>query len=154
MKKHIDRAIIRLVIATGISSVVTQLLTIREVLAQFQGNEIVIALVLFNWLCLGGLGTLLARVITRRLWKATIIKLGWLSLVLCGLSALQIPAIRELRNLIFISRQLGGFLSYLAVFVSHHSALLSAAWLSPAVQPFCNPGRDFGLPGHPHLYHR
>ena len=109
MKKHIDRAIIRLVIATGISSVVTQLLTIREVLAQFQGNEIVIALVLFNWLCLGGLGTLLARVITRRPWKATIIKLGWLSLVLCGLSALQIPAIRELRNLIFISGSSVGF---------------------------------------------
>ena len=109
MKKHIDRAIIRLVIATGISSVVTQLLTIREVLAQFQGNEIVIALVLFNWLCLGGLGTLLARVITRRPWKATIIKLGWLSLVLCGLSALQLPAIRELRNLIFISGSSVGF---------------------------------------------
>jgi spermidine synthase len=109
LKKHIDRAIIRLVIATGISSVVTQLLTIREVLAQFQGNEIVIALVLFNWLCLGGLGTLLARVITRRPWKATIIKLGWLSLVLCGLSALQLPAIRELRNLIFISGSSVGF---------------------------------------------
>jgi spermidine synthase len=109
LKKDSDRAIIRLVIATGISSVVTQLLTIREVLAQFQGNEIVIALVLFNWLCLGGLGTLLARVITRRLWKATALKLGWLSLVLAGLSALQIPAIRELRDLIFIPGSSVGF---------------------------------------------
>ena len=61
MKKNSDRAIIRVVIATGISSVVTQLLTLREVLTQFQGNEIVIALTLFNWLCLGGLGTFLAR---------------------------------------------------------------------------------------------
>jgi len=48
------------VIATGISSVVTQLLTIREFLTQFKGNEIVIALILFNWLILGGIGTLLA----------------------------------------------------------------------------------------------
>jgi len=40
------------VIATGISSVVTQLLIIREFLAQFQGNEFVIALILFNWLIL------------------------------------------------------------------------------------------------------
>jgi len=109
LKKHIDRAIIRLVIATGISSVVTQLLTIREILTQFQGNEIVIALVLFNWLCLGGLGTLLARVITRRFWKATVFKLGWLSLILGGLSALQIPAIRELRDLIFIHGSSVGF---------------------------------------------
>ena len=109
MKKHIDRAIIRLVIATGISSVVTQLLTIREILTQFQGNEIVIALVLFNWLCLGGLGTLLARVITRRFWKTTVFKLGWLSLILGGLSALQISAIRELRDLIFIHGSSVGF---------------------------------------------
>ena len=109
MKKDIDCAIIRVVIATGISSVVTQLLTIREVLTQFQGNEIVIALILFNWLCLGGLGTLLARAITRRFWKATAIKLGWLSLVLGGLSALQIPAIRELRDVIFIQGSSVGF---------------------------------------------
>ena len=41
MKKSIDHAIIRVVIATGISSVVTQLLTIREVLTQFElaGHE-------------------------------------------------------------------------------------------------------------------
>ena len=94
MKKNDERAINRVVVATGISSVVTQLVTIREFLTQFQGNEIVIALVLFNWLCLGGLRTLLARVITRRLLTATALKLGWLSLVLCGLSALQISAIR------------------------------------------------------------
>jgi spermidine synthase len=109
LKKDIDCAIIRVVIATGISSVVTQLLTIREVLTQFQGNEIVIALILFNWLCLGGFGTLLARAITRRFWKATAIKLGWLSLVLSGLSALQIPAIRELRDVIFIQGSSVGF---------------------------------------------
>ena len=109
MKKNAERAILRLVIATGISSVVTQLLTIREVLTQFHGNEIVIALVLFNWLCLGGLGTLLARVINRHFWQATILKLGWLSLVLCALSALQIPAIRELRDVIFLRGSAVGF---------------------------------------------
>jgi len=49
------------IIATGVSSVVTQLLTVREFLAQFEGNEFVIAVVLFNWLVLGGTGTLLAR---------------------------------------------------------------------------------------------
>jgi spermidine synthase len=109
LKKNIDHAIIRLVIATGISSVVTQLLTIREVLTQFQGNEIVIALVLFNWLCLGGIGTLLARVMASRFWQATVLKLGWLSVCLCGLSALQIPAIRELRDIFFIHGSSVGF---------------------------------------------
>ncbi|UCD79394.1 MAG: hypothetical protein JSW26_29040, partial [Desulfobacterales bacterium] len=78
MKKNTDRAIIRVVIATGISSVVTQLLTIREFLTQFQGNEMIIALILFNWLVLGGLGTRLARVISKR-YQAAADRLAWLS---------------------------------------------------------------------------
>ena len=98
-----------MVIATGISSVVTQLLTIREILTQFQGNEIVIALILFNWLGLGGIGTLLANIRTRRSAEATDINLGWLSLMLCGLSALQLPAIRELRDVFFIQGSSVGF---------------------------------------------
>ena len=68
MKKKSERAITRVVIATGISSVVTQLLIIREFLSQFKGNEFVIALILFNWLFLGGLGTMLARWVTLR-WR-------------------------------------------------------------------------------------
>ena len=98
-----------MVIATGISSVVTQLLIIREFLAQFQGNEFVIALILFNWLILGGIGTLLARGVTKRLWKATVNRLGWLSLVLTGLPAVQILAIRHLRDVFFIHGTSIGF---------------------------------------------
>ncbi len=101
MRKN-ERAITRVVIATGISSVVTQLLTIREFLSQFSGNEFVIALILFNWLILGGAGTLLARLITRRFWKATVNRLGWLSLILAAIPALQILAIRGLRDVLFI----------------------------------------------------
>ena len=98
-----------MVIATGISSVVTQLLTIREFLTQFRGNEIVIALILFNWLILGGFVTLLARVITRRIWKATPARLSWLSLWLSGFSSLQILAIRMLRDVFFVYGSSVGF---------------------------------------------
>jgi spermidine synthase len=97
------------VIATGISSVVTQLLTIREFLTQFQGNEIVIALILFNWLILGGIGTLMARVIVRRSRKPTANILAGLSLVLSSLAVLQILAIRQLRDVIFIQGSSVGF---------------------------------------------
>lgn len=109
MKNTNERAILQVVIATGISSVVTQLLTIRELLTQFQGNEMVIALILFNWLILGGIGTLLARVITHRLWKATPARLYWLSLSLSGFAALQILAIRNLRDVFFIHGSSVGF---------------------------------------------
>ncbi|MGD8389032.1 MAG: hypothetical protein PVG49_17935, partial [Desulfobacteraceae bacterium] len=49
------------VIGTGISTVTAQLLTIREFLSQFHGNEITISLVLFSWLLLTGIGSLAAR---------------------------------------------------------------------------------------------
>jgi spermidine synthase len=101
------------VIATGISSVVTQLLIIREFLAQFQGNEFVIALIFFNWLILGGVGTILARWITRRLWEATVNRLAWLSLVLTCLPAVQILVIRQLRDVFFIHGSSVGFYSTL-----------------------------------------
>ena len=109
MKKTDQRAIIRVVVATGISSVVTQLLTIREFLTQFQGNEIMIALILFNWLILGGLGTLLARVTTRRFQHASAVGLAWMSMVLGGLAMLQIHAIRLLRGMVFIHGSSVGF---------------------------------------------
>lgn len=103
-----------MVIATGISSVVTQLLIIREFLAQFQGNEFIIALILFNWLILGGIGTILARWVTRDLWGATANRLGWLSFILAMLPAVQILAIRFLRDVFFIHGSSVGFYPTLA----------------------------------------
>jgi spermidine synthase len=102
------------IIATGISSVATQLLIIREFLAQFQSNEFVIALILFNWLILGGIGTLLARWVTRRFFRATINRLGWLSFLLAGLPAVQIFVIRRLRDAFFIHGSSVGFYPTLA----------------------------------------
>jgi spermidine synthase len=109
LKKINDRAISRVVIATGISSVVTQLLTIREFLTQFQGNEIVIALILFNWLILGGIGTLLARVMVKHSPNPTANILACLSLVLSTLAVLQVLAIRQLRDVVFIHGSSVGF---------------------------------------------
>lgn len=113
MKKQSERAITRVVIATGISSVVTQLLIIREFLSQFKGNEFVIALILFNWLFLGGLGTMLARWITQR-WHPSANRLGWLSLILAALPAVQILAVRWLRDVFFIHGASVGFYPTLA----------------------------------------
>jgi spermidine synthase len=82
-----------MVVATGVASVVTQLLLVREFLSQFQGNEIVLALVLFGWLLLGGIGTRLAH----RVKIPHPAKLAGWSLILAGLAACQIPVIRWLR---------------------------------------------------------
>jgi spermidine synthase len=88
---------VQLVVATGIASVVTQLLLIREFMAQFQGNEVTIALVLFNWLVLGGTGTRAALAAT----GATPARLALLSWGLAALGPLQMAAIRLLRPALF-----------------------------------------------------
>lgn len=57
------RLIIWSIIGTGISSIAVQLLTIREFITQFHGNEITISLVLFMWLFLNGIGSLCSKVV-------------------------------------------------------------------------------------------
>lgn len=105
-----------MVIATGISSVTVQLLTIREFLAQFKGNEIVIALILFSWLFLGGLGTFGARVFAqkKKILSPSVFALGIYSCFILALPVIQIVAIRWLRDLIFIHGADTGFYSIFA----------------------------------------
>jgi len=103
-----DRKILFVVVATGISSVVTQLLLIREFLALFQGNEFVIALILFNWLLLGGTGTWLARQAGNRRLPGTR-QLGRLTVALAGLTPLLFFSVRGLRDLFFIHGTSVGF---------------------------------------------
>jgi spermidine synthase len=127
LKKKNDRAIVRVVLATGISSVVTQLLTIREFLTQCQGNEIVIALILFNWLVLGGMGTLLARLVSRGYWQAKVNRLVWLSFCLAVMPTLQIYAIRIFRDVLFIHGSSVGFyptLAYTLFMIAPYSFLV------------------------------
>ena len=127
MKRKSERAITLVVIATGVSSIVTQLLIIREFLAQFQGNEFVIALILFNWLIIGGIGTLLAHLAIKGFWRATANRLGWLSFCLACLPALQIMAIRGLRDYFFIHGSSVGFyptLAYTFITIAPYGLLL------------------------------
>jgi len=109
LKKRNEWAILRVVIATGISSVVTQLLLIREFLAQFEGNEFVIALIIFNWLVLGGIGTLLARISLSGATRPTSQMLGWLTFCLAALPSMQILAVRWLRDVFFVHGSSVGF---------------------------------------------
>ena len=110
LKNTIDRRLIDLVIATGIASVASQLVFVREYLAQFQGNEIVVAQVLFVWLALGGVGTRLAR-LSR---SPSLNFLCFLSLGLSALAIVQIAAVRGLRPLIFLPAEAVGFYPILA----------------------------------------
>jgi spermidine synthase len=91
------RLIIWSIIGTGISSVTTQLLTIREFLSQFHGNEITISLVLFCWVLLTGIGSLAAKPIKR----LSVASYSLLILIISLWPLLQIIVIREFREIFF-----------------------------------------------------
>ncbi|MEW6519709.1 MAG: hypothetical protein AB1461_09880 [Thermodesulfobacteriota bacterium] len=78
-----------------------QLVLVREFLAQFQGNEFTISLIFFSWLILGGMGAWLALLAIRRR-PASPGLLARLSLLLAALAAIEILAIRTLRDIIFL----------------------------------------------------
>ncbi len=99
------RLIILSIIGTGITSVATQLITIREFLTQFHGNEITISLVLFSWLFLTGVGTFAAKLVKRTSLKSY----SLLILAIALWPLLQLIAIRGLREVFFTHGVSPGF---------------------------------------------
>ena len=99
------RLIIWSIIGTGISSVTTQLLTIREFLTQFHGNEITISLVLFCWLLLTGLGSLAARGVRR----SSLGLYTLLILIIAMAPLVQMLLIRGFREILFTHGASPGF---------------------------------------------
>jgi spermidine synthase len=105
VKRHLKVFILWAIIGTGVSSIAVQLVTVREFLSQFQGNEITISLVLFSWLLLTGLGSFIAKVLR---WPSVTV-----FTLLSGLLALwplpQLILIRYLRESVFVHGASPGF---------------------------------------------
>ncbi len=102
---NVRRLIIWSIIGTGISSITIQLITIREFLTQFHGNEITISLVLFSWLLLTGIGSLAAR-----FFKPSSITFYTILLLVIALWPLpQMLLIRYFREAVFIHGVSPGF---------------------------------------------
>ncbi len=99
------RLIIWSIIGTGISSVITQLLTIREFLSQFHGNEITISLVLFCWFLITGLGSLGAKALRR----PSLPVFALLTLIIAFWPLIQMVLIRGFRDELFIHGASPGF---------------------------------------------
>ncbi len=117
------RLIIWSIIGTGISSVAVQLLTIREFLTQFHGNEITISLVLSSWLLLTGLGSLAAKTIKRPSQKTYTL----LILIIALSPLLQMLVIRGFREALFIHGSSPGFYTiffYIVITVTPYCLLI------------------------------
>jgi spermidine synthase len=132
---NLKKLLVWSIIGTGISSVTTQLLTIREFLTQFQGNEITIALVISCWLLISGLGSLAARFI-----RSHSLKVYVPLLFVVGIWPLfQLIMIRELRDVFFIYGASPGFyqiLFYILVTVAPYC--LITGFILPCSQRVLN----------------
>ncbi|OQY48276.1 MAG: hypothetical protein B6240_04885 [Desulfobacteraceae bacterium 4572_87] len=120
--RHFRRLVMGSIIGIGISSVTTQILTIREFLSQFHGNEITISLVIFCWLVLTGMGTLL----TKCFHKASLGIYLILALTIGVLPLFQVMGIRVFRELFFTHGVSPGFypiLLYIALAIAPYCLL-------------------------------
>ena len=86
--------------ALGVSSVMTQLALMRELLGAFSGNELVLGVVLGNWLLLMGIGTWLGRT-SDKLRNPLAVLVG-MQILVAVLPLLQVFVLRALRHVIFI----------------------------------------------------
>ncbi|MEA2037831.1 MAG: fused MFS/spermidine synthase, partial [Nanoarchaeota archaeon] len=109
--------------ALGISSIITQIIAIREFLSVFQGNELVFGIILANWLLLVGLGAYLGKYFEKA-------KIGFLivaQIIIAFLPFLHIFFIRNLRNIFFLPGQLLGIVE---IFFSSFVILLPYCLIS------------------------
>jgi spermidine synthase len=132
LKKTAESATVALVVATGTASVVTQLVLIREFLSLFQGNEIVIAQILFSWMVLGGAGSLLARPAARPGRSASAAALAWLCIGMAPCAAGSVLAARLLRDMVFLPGSSVGFYpGFLYIFAASAPYALLVGFLLP-----------------------
>ncbi len=102
---NLKKLVLAAIIGTGMSSVTAQLLTLREFLSTFHGNEVVISITIFCWLILAGAGSFMARFI-----KNPGVLCFSLLLLLTGLLPLgQIIAIRLFQEMVFTHGVSTGF---------------------------------------------
>ena len=88
------------VCALGVSSIVTQLTLMRELLSVFSGNEMVFGIILGNWLLLTGIGSHLGKSASKL--KAPVVALILAEILIALLPVAYVFLVRVLRNVIFV----------------------------------------------------
>ena len=86
--------------ALGVSAVMTQLALMREMLGAFAGNEMVLGILLGNWLLLTGLGSWLGRTSGRLRNPLGVLILALILVAILPLA--QVLLLRALRNVVFL----------------------------------------------------
>jgi spermidine synthase len=94
-----EAGLILSVIAVGISSTITQIILLREFLSVFYGNELVIGIILANWMMLTGFGSFLGKYSTKVKNKINLLII--LLLLISVIPIITVFSVDILRNIVF-----------------------------------------------------
>jgi spermidine synthase len=127
--------------ALGISSIITQIIVMREFLSVFYGNELVFGIILANWFLLTGSGSYLGRYAEHIKKKEDFLAVCQIAIAV--LPFLHILLIRVLRNIIFPP---GVMVDVIQIFVFSLILLLPycliSGFLLPMAAVIYSPARD------------
>ena len=94
------RLVLLAVCALGVSSIVTQFVLMRELLGAFAGNELVLGIVLGNWLLLTGVGAHLGRTASRLRRPLGVLVLAHVLVAVLPIASVWV--LRVARNVVFV----------------------------------------------------
>ncbi|MEK6755346.1 MAG: fused MFS/spermidine synthase [Bacteroidota bacterium] len=97
--QHIEWRFLLAILALGLTSLITQIILLREFLAVFYGNELVIGIILGNWMILTGVGSYFGRFADRSQGRVTLL-FACITL-LAVLPVVTVFFLRLLRNIVF-----------------------------------------------------
>lgn len=109
--KIIDKRLRLSVITLGFTSIITQIILLREFLSVFYGNELVIGIILANWMLITGFGAFLGKNVNKINNKPTLIII--LQILLGIIPFITVFGIYYLRNIIFTVGSMIGIIQIL-----------------------------------------
>jgi spermidine synthase len=125
MYKRREKLLFYSITALGISSIITQIVLMREFLSVFYGNELILGIILANWLLLTGIGAYIGKFSSKIKAKIRFIIIS--QVLVAFLPFLSIFLIRALKNIIF---PVGSLVSIVQIFVSSFILLLPYCLIS------------------------
>jgi len=102
----IDRRLSLAVVALGATSIVTQVILLRDSLSAFYGNELVIGIILANWMILTGAGSFLGKY--SNTLSANDNFIAFLLAFVAVLPGITVFLLRLLRNIVFLPGSMVG----------------------------------------------
>lgn len=100
------KTLFSVILSLGFSSTITQIIILREFLSIFYGNELVIGIILGNWMIITGFGSYLGKYSDKINWQNALIAL--LTFLLGTLPLVTVYLLQFLKNLVFLPGEMVG----------------------------------------------